>query len=253
MNLEQNIAYLKSEEYKKYLDFYANFHQERVKCLKRKNCSDQYIETPAELKIIKGNKEKKMIKPKYIFVNDKLNEYNTEIKEMEREIRNFRFIVETDTSKKVADKFADLKKKYLEITNKKEELQEYLKTVNDNEELVAKKKEILVKILENKVLKRDQYFEILKLEKDAEGKKELIKDYLDNTEINKLKKELKSMDVSRNINYIITELPSKKKSPVKKESPEEETTPIKKKIVKRCPKGQKKDKKTGECVKKEDK
>ena len=59
MNLEQNIANLKSEEYKKYLDFYANFHQERVKCLKRKNCSIQHIETPTELKIIKGNKEKK--------------------------------------------------------------------------------------------------------------------------------------------------------------------------------------------------
>ena len=253
MNLEQNIANLKSEEYQKYLEFYSNFHQERVKCLKRKNCSDQYIETPTELKIIKGNKEKKMIKPKYIFVEDKLKELDSELKTMEREIRNFRFIVETDTSKKVAQLFADLKKKFLDTTNQKNELLEYLKTVNDNEDLVAKKKEILVKILENKVLKREKYFEILKLEKEAEGKKELIKEYLDNSEMNKLKKQLKSLDVQKNVNFIITELPTKKKSPVKKESPKEEEPAKKKKIVKRCPKGQKKDKKTGECVKKDDK
>jgi hypothetical protein len=84
MNLEQNIANLKSEDYLKYLDFYANFHQERVKCLKRKNCSDEYIETPTELKIIKGNKERKMTKPKYIFVNDRLKELDEALKNMER-------------------------------------------------------------------------------------------------------------------------------------------------------------------------
>ena len=119
--------------------------------------------------------------------------------------------------------------------------------------MVAKKKEILVKILENKVLKREQYFEILKLEKEAEGKRELIKEYLDNSEMNKLKKQLKSLDVQKNVNFIITELPTKKKSPVKKESPKDEEPAKKKKIIKRCPKGEKRDKKTGECVKKEEK
>ena len=46
MNLEQNLVNIKSEEYTKYLELYSNFHQERVKCLKRKNCNDKYIETP---------------------------------------------------------------------------------------------------------------------------------------------------------------------------------------------------------------
>ena len=59
MNLERNLVNIKSEEYTKYLELYSNFHQERVKCLKRKNCNDKYIETPGELKIVKGDKKKK--------------------------------------------------------------------------------------------------------------------------------------------------------------------------------------------------
>ena len=252
MNLEQNIANLNSEEYKKYLDFYANFHQERVKCLKRKNCSDEYIETPTELKIIKGNKGRTMTKPKYIFVNDRLKEIDEDLKNMEREIRNFRFLVETDTSKKIADRFAELKKKFLERTNQKEELLEYLRRVNNNDEVLEKKKEIIGKIVEEKKAKRNLYFEICKLDKDADGRKELIIQYLDEKVIKSLEKELKSLDRDNNINYIVTSLPIKKKSPVKKSSPGDGEQTKKKKIIKkRCPKGEKRDKKTGECVKKD--
>ena len=256
MNLEQNIANLKSAEYLKYLDFYSNFHIERVKCLKRKNCSIQHIETPTELKIIKGNKEKKITKPTYIFVKDKIQEFDEDLKNMERELRNFRFIVETDTSKKVADKFAELKRKFLEITNQKKELLEYLRRVNNNEDAIEKKKEIIGKIIEENKTKRDLYFEISKLGKDADGKKELIIQYLDEKVIKSLQKELKSLETESNINYIVSSLPDKHKSPDKNKSPNkknsstEEEKP-KKKIIKRCPKGEKKDKKTGNCVKKD--
>tara|TARA_B100000676_G_C17986685_1_gene792320 strand:+ start:598 stop:1344 length:747 start_codon:yes stop_codon:yes gene_type:complete len=248
MNLEQNLANIKSEEYTKYLELYSNFHQERVKCLKRKNCDDKYIETPNDLKIVKGSKEKKIVKPKYIFVDERMKNINIELRELEQEIRNFRFIVESDSSKKIADAFADVKKKYLEKTNEKNELQEYLKRVNSVEENREKKIEINVQILEEQNIKRELYFQICALDKENEERKELIKEYLDNENLLKLKKELKKLE-NTDTNYIVETLPRVTKSPVKKTEEE----PKKKKAIKRCPKGQKKDKKTGECVKKEEK
>ena len=127
MNLEQNLANIKSEEYIKYLELYSNFHQERVKCLKRKNCDDKYIETPDDLKIVKGGKEKKIVKPKYIFVDERMKNINIELKELEQEIRNFRFIVESDSSKKIADAFADVKKNILKKQMKRMNYKNMLK------------------------------------------------------------------------------------------------------------------------------
>ena len=247
MNLEQNLANIKSEEYTKYLELYSNFHQERVKCLKRKNCNDQYIETTKDLKIVKGGKEKKIVKPKYIFVENKIKNINLELKELEQEIRNFRFIVESDSSKKIADAFADVKKKYLEKTNEKNELEEYLERVNLVEENRNKKVEINVQILEEQNRKRELYFQICSMDKENEERKELILEYLDNKTLLELKKELNKLQ-NNDINYIVETLPRVTKSPVK--TTEE---PKKKKVIKRCPKGEKKDKKTGECVKKEGK
>jgi hypothetical protein len=248
MNLELNLANIKSEEYTKYLELYSNFHQERVKCLKRKNCSDQYLETPKELKIIKGGKEKKIVKPSYIFVDNEIKRLNIELKELEQEIRNYRFIVESDSSKKIADSFGEVKRKYLEKTNEKNELEEYLKKVNLVEDNREKKIEINVQILEEHNRKRELYFQICAMDKENEERKELINEYLDNKNILRLKKELSNLQ-NKNINYIVAKLPSVTKSPIKKTDEE----PKKKKLVKRCPKGEKKDKKTGECVKKEKK
>ena len=254
MNLEQNIANIKSEEYRKYLDFYYNFHQERVKCLKRKNCKDQYIETVKELKIIKGTKEKKLSKPKYVFVYNRIKEINLELNEMENGptgIRNFRFIVETDSSKKVADSFGELKKKFQELTNEKKELKEYLIRANNLEENKEKQIEINAQILDEKNKKRLLYFEIQQYygdETKEEERNALVKEYVDNANLKKLAKELNKLNKTE-INYIITDLPTKTKTP---EKSLEEKDKKKKKIVKRCPKGEKKDKKTGECVKKDE-
>ena len=61
MNLEQNLANIKSEEYTKYLELYSNFHQERVKCLKRKNCNDKYPSVGKTSKLMKKCKIIKII------------------------------------------------------------------------------------------------------------------------------------------------------------------------------------------------
>ena len=247
MNLERNLVNIKSEEYTKYLELYSNFHQERVKCLKRKNCNDKYIETPGELKIVKGDKKKKITKPTYIFVHDKIRKINEDIKELEQEIRNFRFIVESDSSKKIADSFSVVRRKYDEKTSEKKDLEEYLKRVNLVEENRERKKEINIEILKEQNEKRELYFQICALDKESDERKQLINEYLDNDNLLKLKKELKKIQDS-NINYIVETLPAVSKTLIK--DTEENK---KKKVIKRCPKGEKRDKKTGECVKKDKK
>ena len=57
----------------------------------------------------------------------KLKKINEDIKELEQEIRNFRFIVESDSSKKIADSFSVVRRKYDEKTREKKDLEEYLK------------------------------------------------------------------------------------------------------------------------------
>ena len=98
MDFVKLTSNLNSEDFKKYLKYYENFHIDRKKCLKNKKCSDLYEETSTHLKTVKGGKKKIVVKPKYIFIDLK-KKLNQEIQKLENEIRNFRFLVETNTSK----------------------------------------------------------------------------------------------------------------------------------------------------------
>ena len=106
--------------------------------------------------------------------------------------------------------------------------------------------------LENQ--KRSLYFEIKK-ENDPEVRKNKIKEYIDNSELTKLKKEKTKLHNLEGLNYLITELPQfrKQPSPSRNDTPAQDAEkPKKKKIIKkRCPPGQRRSKKTGECEPKE--
>ena len=69
MDFDKNIANLNSPEFQRYLKYYETFQNDRKKCFKSKKCSDIYKETPTELLVIKGGKEKKVKKPKYLFID----------------------------------------------------------------------------------------------------------------------------------------------------------------------------------------
>ena len=71
MDFVKLTSNLNSEDFKKYLKYYETFHIDRKKCLKNKKCADIYEETPTQLKIVKNGKEKIVIKPKYIFIDEK--------------------------------------------------------------------------------------------------------------------------------------------------------------------------------------
>ena len=98
--------------------------------------------------------------------------------------------------------------------------------------------------------KRVLFFEIQK-ETDPEVKKVKIQEYLDNNELQKLKKEKLNLKNVTEINYMVQELPKFTKQTKEDDNTQDGQTteePKKKKIIKkRCPPGQRKNKKTGEC------
>ena len=295
MNFETNISNLNSPEYKRYLTYYENFQNDKKKCLKKiKKCNTNFIETPTELKTLKDGKTKTVTKPKYIFIEPKINELKKILIDLENKIRNYRFIVEYDTSKQISEEFGKVKEEYLSKKNNLDELLKYLSITNGNEETRDRLIEINLEIMEHENSKRKLYFEI-ENETDTE-RTEKIKEYLNNSQLHKLKKEKKKLEETNEINYIVTELPifnepitkvkekkikEKKVKKVKKTIPETigdtdepetigetetidepetigetdepetidepdepETLPKKKK---RCPKGERRNKKTGEC------
>ena len=245
MDFSKLTSNLNSTEFQKYLKYYETFHTDRKKCLKNKKCTDLYEETPTQLKVVKSGKEKTVKKPKYIFLNQRVNQLKNEMNKLEREIRNYRFIVETDTTKKVAEAFSKVKEEYLSKKNEIEEIEKYILQTKGGEESKDKLIEVNSSIMDLENQKRTLFFEIQK-ETIPDKKKEKIMEYLDNKDLIRLKKEKLNLETTRDINYMVEELPKFSKHTT--ETQEGEETPKKKKIIKkRCPPGQRRSKKTGEC------
>mgnify|MGYP001281921570 CR=1 FL=1 len=274
MDFEKYISNLNSPEYQRYLKYYESFQNDRKKCLKNKKCKDKYIETPKQLKVEKGGKEKIVKKPTYIFLIPKINELKNNIEIIQNKIRDYRFIVETDTSKKISEEFNKLKDEYLKTKNELDEVNKYL--LDYKTENKERLQEINSSIFEQENIKRQLYFEIENETNETEKRKK-IEEYLNNKVVIKLKVEKEKLK-KKDINFIITELPifntkkiTKKKPPKKsndeeppkksndeeqpkksneeqpKKSNDEEPVEKDKKKKKRCPKGQRRNKKTGEC------
>lgn len=263
MNFEEKLSYLKSNELKKYLEFYREFHIEKIKCLKRKNCKDKYIETKNELIIEKGSKKKIIKKPEYIFIDKRRNQLKEEKNNLEKKINNFSFIVNYDTSKKNHEEFIKIKEEFLIVENNIKELNIYLEKVNNTDEKQQNIESLKIQLMEKENDKRKIYYELSQLSEEEKEKK--ILEYLDYTEIKKLKKQLGIILEEKSIDFIVNKLPvfnSKKSEIIKKnditqpkenlETNLENQKKPKKKIIKRCPKGERRNKKTGECEKKID-
>tara|TARA_B100000767_G_scaffold253745_1_gene258552 strand:+ start:360 stop:1145 length:786 start_codon:yes stop_codon:yes gene_type:complete len=260
MNFEEKLSYLKSNELKKYLEFYREFHIEKIKCLKRKKSTDKYIETKNELIIEKSSKQKIIKKPEYIFIPKKRNKLEEEKNVLEKKINNFNFIVNYDTSKKVHEEFTQIKEEFLKVQNNINDLDVYLEKANNTHEKQKNIESLKIQIMEKENDKRKIYYELSQV--SEEEKEEKIKEYIDYTEIKKLKKQLGTILEEKPIDFIINKLPvfdSKKSKIIKKSDnqPEENIEKdlenqkkSKKKIIKRCPKGERRNKKTGECEKK---
>lgn len=245
MDFSKLTSNLNSEEFQRYLKYYETFHIDRRKCIKNKRCDDIYEETPTHLKVIKGGKEKVVKKPNYVFIDSRINELKKEMNDLEREIRNFRFIVESNTTKKIAEAFSKVKEDYLAKKNEIEEIDKYLLQTRGGVESKDRLIEINSSIMEQEKQKRALFFEIQR-ETDSDTKKAKIMEYLDNRELNKLKKEKSHMGKLSHLNYLVTELPQFTKH-TRSPSPEGEKPKKKKTIKKRCPPGQRRSKETGNC------
>ena len=169
MDFEKYNTNYKSMEYQRYIKYYESFQNDKKKCNKNKKCKDLYIETQKELKIVKNGKEKIVKKPEYIFLNLKINKLEEEIKNIENKIREYRFIVETDTSKKIREEFKLIKEDYLK---KKDELDDVLKYLTESRtETKTKLQELNISIMEQENLKRQLYFDIENESNEVEKKK----------------------------------------------------------------------------------
>ena len=247
MDFDKLTSNLNSEEFKRYLDYYGTFHIDRRKCIKNKRCEDIYEETPNQLRVVKKGKEKIVKKPEYVFIDSHLSKLEKEINHLEREIRNFRFIVESNTTKKIADAFSKVKEEYLAKKNELEEINKYLLESRGGEKAKDRLIEVKSSIMEQENEKRALFFEIQK-ETDPEIKKTKITEYLDNTELDKLKLEKSKVEDFKPLNYLVTELPNTTRSPARNQPADEQAEkPKKKKVIKRCPPGERRNKKTGEC------
>lgn len=242
MDFDKNLANLNSPEFQRYLKYYETFQADRKKCYKSQKCQDTYTETPTELKVKKGESEKVVKKPKYIFIKPEIERLKNEMKSLEVQIRNYRFIVETNTSKKIREEFTKVKDAYLKTTNTIKEMESYLSSAGGKEENKDKMIDAKSGILEQDNIKRELYFQIQR-ETDETEKKKLIEEYLDRKEINKNKKIIDELNKTSEMDYMVEELPS---------FPDVVKAPRKKKKVerKRCPPGQRKNKTTGECEEK---
>ena len=249
MDFGKLTANLNSEEFQRYLKYYETFHIDRKKCIKNKKCNDIYEETPTQLKVVKGGKNKIVKKPTYVFIDSRIDELKKEMNDLEREIRNFRFIVESNTTKKIAEAFTKVKEDYLSKKNELEEIKAYLLQSKGGPEAKDRLIEINSSIMEQENQKRALFFEIQR-ETDPEKKKEKIREYLDNRELNKLKREKSEMGKLSHINYLVTDLPQfnkATKSPSTSGPSSGGEKPKKKKTIKRCPPGERRNKETGNC------
>ena len=162
MDFDKLTSNLNSAEFQKYLKYYETFHIDRKKCVKNKKCNDIYEETPSQLKVIKGGREKIVQKPKYTFIDTRVIELTGEINKLEREIRNYRFIVESNTTKKIAEAFSKVKEEYLSKKGELEEIEKYINQTKGGDDVKDKLVEINSSIMEQENQKRVLFFEIKK-------------------------------------------------------------------------------------------
>lgn len=236
--IETYIQNFQDKSYSDYLENFKKINEERAKCFRSKKCAYEFETTNKEIIKKKGDQEIYRVKfPKYIIVDERLEEIKLELKEVTDKIKLMQNIINIDSEKKLVDEYKGLRKKYIELEDEGNMLVTYLQKVNQVEEIEKKKIELKIDLNKKEQEKRLLYQEInlMKNKKPFEKSKYkiLIEKYLDRGEIEKLKAAIKKLshyhlmtdkiffNINRNkhigqINYLIEELPevkhNKKKS-----------------------------------------
>lgn len=231
--IDSYIQNINDKNYEEYLDNYKKLLEDRKKCLKSKKCIYDFTITDKNIIKKKGETEVFNLKlPKYVLVEDRLEEINVELKEITEKIKFLQNVINLESDKKMIDDYKKLRKDYIELEKEGNMLNEYLLKVNKVEDKEKRQLELKNEIQKLETEKKKQYSEISMMELTKNDKgfshenyETLIKKYLDNKELDKLKTELKiSKSLSlrtddlfynqdRNnfmgkINYMITELPN---------------------------------------------
>ena len=234
-NVEKYMDNLNSNEYKEYLNNFKKIIEDKNKCVKNKKCNSFLIYSENNLIYEKKNEKKKLEMPKYINIPQRLSEIKKEIDEYDIKIRSFQKIINSESNKKDIEEYRNIRDNFIKLEKENNEIEEYCDKIN-NTQNKKRKNDILnlINMLNKKKILIYQQLQILykmknspKFDNDEYEKK--IKEYLDNSEIKKLKKELDTLDgfvlksdiilgnsnKNYNIEFIVESLPKKTKKKLK--------------------------------------
>lgn len=262
--LDTYLNNFQNREYDDYLDNYKKTLDDRKKCSKSKKCAFTFTVNKTNITKKKDSQIIYDLKlPKYILVDRRLVEIKSKIIELDREIRYLQNTLNLESDKKLIEEYKQYRREFLALEKEQKMLEEYLIKVNYEDENAKKKIELQANLrnLKNQKLVLYNQIQVLFYQKSnpdfsmGEYEKK-IKEYLNNQEIDTVKKELsfleqyslktdrlffnalRDKDMGR-INYVVEKLPEIKKNRVKakkivksKSIPKNEKTKKPKKIVK---------------------
>lgn len=231
----------KNEEYDEYLDNFKKTLEDRKKCLKNKKCAFKF--TVNQSNIIKKKDDKIIYNislPKYLIVDDRLLEIKNRLRVLDKEIRYLQNVISLEGDKKIVEEYKIYRHEFLELEKEEKLLIDYLEEINESKHRRERKVELQtrLKVLQKEKLVLYQQIIILNSQKtspkfsETEYKKK-IKEYLENKEIEMIKKELRDLEmyflktdklffntprdeIIGRINYMIEKMPGIKKKITKK-------------------------------------
>ena len=138
--IETYIQNFQDKSYSDYLENFKKINEERAKCFRSKKCAFEFETTNKEIIKKRGDQEIYRVNfPKYIIVDERLEEIKLELKEVTDKIKLMQNIINIDSEKKLVDEYKGLRKKYIELEDEGNMLVTYLQKVNQVEEIEKKK------------------------------------------------------------------------------------------------------------------
>ena len=155
--IETYIQNLKDKSYSDYLENFKKISEEREKCLRSKKCVYEFESNKNEIIKKKGGKEIYRVKfPKYIMVDERLEEIRVELKSITEKIKLMQNIINIDSEKKLVDEYKGLRKKYIELEDEGNMVL-YLQKANQVEENEKKRIELKENLNKLEHEKKDFY------------------------------------------------------------------------------------------------
>ena len=140
--VQEYINNLNSKEYIDYLQGYKKIIEEKNKCVRNKSCSSNISFEKKKIIFTKKMEKKELLLPKYILIDERLDEIKKEKDKCDNEIRLVQNKINVDSEEKDIEKYQKNRDLYMELEKEESNLLKYLKSVNKTIEIDEKKTQI---------------------------------------------------------------------------------------------------------------